>query len=100
MRYLKVSSHHHKGVIMVTEHETEGLDLVIKLTYPEELTLKQVNEYWAKYNLNIIYDGHHPVTGKRVHVVKEDLYLCIVDNAHVFGLNNLQQLSEHFGMEK
>ena len=60
----------------------------------EYLYLERVDWVWDKHGLHIIYDGHHPTTGRRYHIVEEDLHQCVIDNAVVIGID--QFASEGF----
>ena len=56
----------------------------------EMVVLNRIDYFWEEHNLNIIYDGHHPTTGKRHYVVKEDIELCELSNAWVVGIKNFK----------
>lgn len=34
---------------------------------------ENITHYWKRYKLNVVFDGHNPITGQRLEVVVEDL---------------------------
>lgn len=66
------------------DDELESIELT------RELALKYVSKcepiFWIKQNLNVVRDGHHSITGIRIHFVKESGYNGqIIDNAMIFS---------------
>lgn len=56
----------------------------------EYLKLHEVDYYWEEYELSVIYDGHHPITGRRYHIVYEEFPCRLIKGAVVVGMSNFK----------